>query len=103
MNKQCKFIFFLMVFFLCNPSWAIDAGTMAENILIPTHYVTTLLEKVCGLTGLGFIFSSLLQYKMHRSTPTAVPLSRCVILLLLGLLLISIPLFGYYAEILNES
>lgn len=87
----------------CPYAWAtFDAGVAAHNMLTPTEFVSSFIEKVCGLIGVGFIFASFIQYKMHKSTPTAVPLSRCIMMLLLGLGLLSIPFFGYYARILNQ-
>lgn len=77
----------------------VEAG---QNFLVPTQFITTFLEKVCGVVGIGFIFGALIQYKMHRATPTLVPLSRCVMLLLLGLALVAIPFIGHYAHVLNQ-
>jgi len=93
----------VLLLMACPCIWAsMNAGVAAQNILAPTEFVSSFVEKACGLIGVGFIFASFIQYKMHRNTPTAVPLSRCIVMFLLGLGLLSIPFFGYYARILNQ-
>lgn len=71
-----------------------------------THVASTLLDifsgvgsafsGICLVIGISLIFSSFIQYHQHRMNKLLVPISRPIVLLILGIVLCCVPVLGHY-------
>lgn len=68
---------------------------LSSNILGPVSLFTKTLYNACYIIGTMLIMSSFVQYRDHRNNPSQVPISRPVLLLIFGLLLIGLPFIGH--------
>lgn len=66
-------------------------GQMADSALGPLGVMINLMYKVCYIIGAGLIVSGAVQYKAYRDNPSQVPLSRPILLVVFGLILIALP------------
>lgn len=86
----------LKILLLCFlPSFAAaNLGGVANNLMAPVSLLSNFITSACFLIGGSFLFASLIKYIEHRRSPTMVPISTVVFLIIAGLLLIIIP-FAY--------
>lgn len=67
---------------------------VSTGLLEPLGLFTQALYNICYVIGAMMIFGAITQYREHRNNPAQTPISRPVMLLLLGLLLILLPIIG---------
>lgn len=73
-------------------------GDMANTVMEPVSVFTKVMFTLCYIIGAGLIVGSLIQYKEHRVNPVYMPISRPIIMCILGLALIVIPFIVHLSE-----
>lgn len=68
-------------------------GGVANSLMDPVNLASGFLHGACFLMGGAFLFASIVKYIDHRRSPTMVPMSTVVFLIIGGLVLIAIPIF----------
>lgn len=68
-------------------------GEMAGNVLGHLSAIEKLLMTVSVFCGLGFTLGALFQFKAHKESPTQTPLSKPIVLLVIGATLAAMPAF----------
>ena len=92
-----KIINFLMLYFvMANIAYATNIGVAAENLVGPLDAFSGLVYKICYVVGVVLVVGGLVQFKKHRDNPSEVPLSRAVILLILGVVVGLLPLIPHW-------
>ena len=71
----------------------VGLGGVAHSLMDPVNLASGFLHGTCFLIGGAFLFASIVKYIDHRRSPTMVPMSTIVFLIVAGLVLIAIPLF----------
>lgn len=71
----------------------VGLGGMANSLMGPVGVATSFMHGACFLVGGAFLFASIVKYVDHRRSPTMVPFSTVVFLIVAGLMLLGIPLF----------
>lgn len=85
----------IMIPSFCQAAKSLGIGTVATNLMDPVSVMADFLHSACVLVGGAFLFASIIKYFEHRRSPTMVPMSTVVFLLIAGLVLISLPLINY--------
>lgn len=93
----------VLVFYYSLGQAATPLSQSADNVIAPVNFISTSILKISIVLGIGFLAASFMQYRLYKQSPTAVPFSRCIWMLILGLLLIGIPLAGKYAYLINQT
>lgn len=90
-----RIILFLLAF-LPSIVFAADVslGQLSTSLMGPVSVLADLMYKICYVLGAMFLLGSVLQYKNHRDNPSQVPISRPILLLVFGLILIGFPFFA---------
>ncbi len=73
---------------------ALSLGEASNELMGPVRGITHLVNSISILAGLAFLAGALFQYMNHRKHPTQVPISKPIIFLVLGLLMVGIPLLA---------
>jgi hypothetical protein len=73
-------------------------GGVATNIMDPVSVFSGFVNSGCLVIGGGFLFATILKYIEHRRSPTMVPLSTVIFLLIAGLVLVLLPLLSFVTE-----
>jgi hypothetical protein len=68
---------------------------VSSNMLVPVTMFTKMLHSCCYIIGIMLLMGSITQYREHRNNASQVPLSRPILLLIFGLLLIGLPWLGH--------
>jgi len=87
-------ILYLIPLIVMAKSKDIGVGRVAENMLQPVGFFSDFVHSACILIGGSFVFASIIKYIEHRRSPTMVPISTVVFLLIAGLALIALPLLS---------
>lgn len=87
----------LLTFFVCVDANAAQPtgpslGQVAGGMLEPMGAFSELFYDICYIIGGMLLMGSAVQYKHHRDTPTQVPVSKPVVLLILGLAFVLLPI-----------
>ena len=72
-----------------------DAG-VTTNLLSIFSGVNSIFSSICIVLGVGFIFAAIIQYQQYRMNPLLVPISKPLLWVIFGLLLILIPMLKHY-------
>jgi len=99
--KVSRFFLIALFFLLVEPSYAIyrpGLGDVATNILSPVSVFSDFVNSACIVIGGAFCFASIIKYFEHRRSPTMVPLSTVIFLLIAGLLLLALPILSFVTE-----
>jgi hypothetical protein len=103
-KKQFSLIIKMLIVFLipcmASPVLADTLGTLSENLLGPTSFVTQMLVYACYIVGVVFFFMALAQYKIHRESPKLVPLTTPIMLAIFGAVLVLLP---YFSTLFNSG
>lgn len=93
-KKYMKEIVFCCGFllFFTQASYAAGIGEMAESLLGPLGYLTSIVNKICYVIGFTLIVGSGMQYKRYRDNPTEVRLGQVLMLLIFGIIVVILPL-----------
>lgn len=70
-------------------------GQVAQNMMGPVGLLSEFVYTACFGIGGAFIFASLIKYIEYRRSPTMVPISTVVFLLIAGAVLILLPFLSY--------
>ena len=76
----------------------VGIGLVAENMLAPVGVAADFVHTACFVIGGSFLFTSLIKYMEHRRSPTMVPISTVVFLVVAGLILILLPFLAYLSD-----
>lgn len=110
-DKKVEYLFYLKYFLLdfflkvimvlsSTPTLALAAkgvglGRVASNLMDPVSVISDFVHSGCLLIGGSFLFASIVKYAEHKKSPTMVPISTVIFLLIAGLVLVSLPLVSY--------
>lgn len=72
-----------------------DEG-VTTNLLSIFSGVNSIFSSICIVLGVGFIFSAIIQYQQYRMNPLLVPISKPIMWVIFGLILILTPMLKYY-------
>lgn len=64
---------------------------VANSLMEPVTIAGSFLNSACFLIGGAFLFASIIKYFEHRRSPTMVPISTIIFLLVAGLILLALP------------
>lgn len=98
MRKIALMIFLWGVFPMLAVAANVGVGGMATGLMDPVSVVADFLHSACILIGGAFLFASIVKYREHRRSPTMVPMSTVVFLVVAGLFLVAIPIMFYLSN-----
>lgn len=104
MKKSLVFIGVLIMSFYATISHAI--GSVGNNVMALAANVSSLVTGVCFVIGVGLLVGAAVQYKQHRRNKLMTPISKPILMLVLGLVLVCVPLLSHVApggEILAQQ
>jgi hypothetical protein len=89
-------IYFLMVFLMTSVATAepVSLGSISENITEPIEIVSGFVSVGCLIVGFSCFFAAIVKYCEYRRNPLAVPVSKVIWLIIIGILLLLLP-FAY--------
>lgn len=73
-------------------------GGVALNLMEPVGLFSDFVHTGCILIGGSFLFASIIKYFEHRRSPTMVPISTVIFLLIAGIILILLPFLSLLTE-----
>ena len=76
----------------------IEDGQVSKSLMGMFGGIGSMFSGICLIIGIGLIFASFIQYRQHRLNKLLVPISKPIVLLLLGIFLACIPLLGEYTQ-----
>ncbi|MBA3660371.1 MAG: hypothetical protein H0W64_01455 [Gammaproteobacteria bacterium] len=77
---------------------SLSLGRVAENLMEPVGLLSDFVNVACFAIGVAFLFTSLIKYAEHKRSPTMVPISTVVFLVVAGTLLVLLPFLSLFAE-----
>ncbi len=77
---------------------ATSLGQASINAIEPISIFTTVLYDLCYILGTAFVLGSIIRYKEHRNNPSQTPISRVIMLLIFGLILLVIPVLTQFSS-----
>lgn len=88
-----------IAFLILTPNAALAAtggiGGVAQNLLGPVGLLSDFVYTACFGIGGAFLFATIIKYMEHRRSPTMVPISNVIFLLVAGLVLLILPFLSY--------
>lgn len=75
-----------------------EQGSVSKNLMSVFSGMNSIFSGICIIVGIGLIFASFLQYKQHRMNKLLVPISKPIMWLILGIVLVLVPILGHYTE-----
>lgn len=87
--------FCLMIQAAFSADKSLSLGKVASNLMDPVTVVMQFVHTACVIIGSAFLFAALIKYIEHRRSPTMVPISTVLFLLIAGVILIALPLISY--------
>ena len=72
--------------------------SITENVLEFSDLIVTSLESIFYIIGIAFLLGSIIQYRQHRDNPVAVPISRPILLFILGGISAGFPFILHYLQ-----
>ncbi len=91
---------FIFAIFLL-PGLALAAsglGAVASSLMGPVTLMTSFVNTMAIVIGVGFLFASFFKYMQHRVNALAVPISSVVYLFIFGIVLVLLPIAYKLAE-----
>lgn len=79
-------------------AYAVEDGVVTNNLLGLFHGIGSAFSGICIVVGIGLIFASFIQYRQHRMNKLLVPISKPIVLFILGVFLACIPILGHYTQ-----
>ncbi len=79
--------FFLGLYLLASWAWAEGLADSFNSML---YFTNNFVDKIVIITGSGLCVGGLIQFKQHRDNPIAVPLSKPIWMILIGLMLVGL-------------
>src|SRR5262245_619604 len=74
---------------------SVGLGGVASNLMDPVTVLADFVHSGSLIIGGAFLFASIVKYFEHKKSPTMVPMSTVVFLIIAGLVLLSLPLISY--------
>jgi len=74
--------------------YAMDLGQAASNMANTLDSVSSLIQAVAFICGLGYLVSAIMKFKKHRESPQQVPMSTPVTELAMALVLMLVPMLA---------
>jgi intracellular multiplication protein IcmD len=80
-----------------NATWSegiTEAATVADvasNISVTAESLSKVIIQLAYISGLAVILAGVLQFKAHKDNPQQVPLSKPIVLILIGVTLVFMP------------
>lgn len=71
----------------------VGLGDVAGNATGATDILSSVLSDIFLVIGIAFVVASVVQFREHRDNPQQTPLIRPIMLLIIGLIIGSFPLF----------
>ena len=68
-----------------------DLSSIASNVQSQVKTVANLLIIIAYVAGIGFALTGILQFKAHKDNPAQVPLSKPIVYLCVGAVLLFLP------------
>jgi intracellular multiplication protein IcmD len=85
----------LVLFCWCEPSFAAGAdktvGKLATAIKEDIGVIAQLIIVIAYISGVAFALAGIVQFKAHKDSPTQTPLSKPMVLLIVGACLLFLP------------
>lgn len=69
-------------------------GQVTGNVMSLAHNVSSIASSVCMILGVALLCGALVQYKQHRRNKLQTPISKPIVLAILGVVLVLIPILG---------
>lgn len=79
---------------LSMPTLASAQTDISGTLLSIFSSVNSVFSSVAIIIGIGLLAGAFIQYKEHKRNPLQVPISRPIVVFILGVVLIAIPLLG---------
>lgn len=93
------FLYFLLALIgIASAYEPLGLGKVAENLMEPVGLLSDFVNTACFAIGGAFLFTSIVKYIEHRRSPTMIPISTVIFLLIAGILLILLPFLGLWTE-----
>lgn len=74
---------------------SVGFAMVADSLMDPVNIAGSFLNSACFLIGGAFLFASIIKFFEHRRSPTMVPISTIVFLLVAGLILLLLPFMAH--------
>jgi len=71
-----------------------QARDVSNNVLTLFSHINSFFTSACYIVGVGLIIGAFIQYQDHKRNRLQVPISRPIMFLVLGVVIIIIPLIG---------
>lgn len=89
----------LFAILLCSITTAYaEDGQVTKNLLTLFAGMNSIFSGICIIVGIGLVFASFIQYRQHKMNKLLVPISKPIMMFILGLVLIAIPILGHYTK-----
>ncbi len=90
-------VFFISLF-SGSITYAVEDGQVSTNLMSLFANIGSMFSGICLVVGISLIFASFVQYRQHRINSLLVPISKPILLLILGIFLCVIPILGHYTQ-----
>ncbi len=97
MKKMIGFIFFTSVGVYASGVPTGSLGDLSDQLFVPLSVLVSTIYNISLVVGIALLFGALIQYKNHRENPGQVVISRPILLLVFGLILIVLPLLAKFS------
>jgi intracellular multiplication protein IcmD len=84
----------LVLFCWCEPSFAkgdATIGALAKDIKGDIGVIAQLIIVIAYISGVAFALAGIVQFKAHKDSPTQTPLSKPMVLVIVGACLLFLP------------
>lgn len=81
---------FLLAGVCLSPAWA----DVTNNVMSVAANVASLAMGICVILGVAMVGGAFIQYKQHKQNRLQVPISRPIVLFILGLVVLCMPLLN---------
>jgi hypothetical protein len=71
-------------------------GEVTGNVMSLAHNVGSIASGVCLILGIALFLGALVQYKQHRRNKLQTPISKPIVLAILGIVLVLVPMLGQH-------
>lgn len=88
MKRIAQYISFAGIFFYLSPALA----DVTENVMSVAANVASLAIGICFILGVAMVGGALIQYKQHKRNRLQVPISKPIVLFILGTVMLCVPL-----------
>ncbi len=94
MQKTIKYLACIIGAAYVSPALADVTG----NVLALASNVTSLITGISFVLGVAMVGGAFIQYRQHKRNRLQVPISKPIVLLILGLVMLVLPLLGHLSK-----